>query len=275
MEYSLRQLEKKAKLIRQDVIRMLVKAGSGHPAGSLGLADIFTALYFSILKYDPQNPDWEERDRFILSCGHVCPVFYATLARAGFFPKKELLTLRQLNSRLQGHPHNLTLPGIEVSSGPLGQGISQAIGVALAGKLERAPWRVICLMSDGEQQEGQVWEALMFASNYKLNNLTAIVDRNKIQIDGYTEEVMPLEPLKEKYEAFGWHVLEINGHDLVEIIEAFSKAKTIYEQPTIIIAHTIPGKGVSFMENLPEWHGKAPTPEEAEKALEELGEIQR
>jgi len=271
VEYLLAQLQKKASLIRQDVIKMLVKAGSGHPAGSLGLADVFTALYFSILNYNSEKPDWPERDRLVLSCGHVCPVYYAALARAGFFPIKELLTLRQLGSRLQGHPHNLALPGVETSSGPLGQGISQAIGMALAGRLERARWRVVCLMSDGEQQEGQTWEALMLAANYKLNNLTALIDRNNIQIDGHTEEVMPLEPLKEKYLAFGWHVLEINGHKFEEIIEAFAQAKTIWEKPTIIIAHTIPGKGVSFMENLAEWHGKAPTSQEAEKALRELG----
>ena len=271
MEYSLAQLQKKARLIRQDVIKMLVRAGSGHPAGSLGLADVFTALYFSILNYHSEKPDWPERDRFVLSCGHVCPVYYAAMARAGFFPIKELLTLRQFGSRLQGHPHNLALPGVEASSGPLGQGISQAIGMALAGRLERAGWRAVCLMSDGEQQEGQTWEALMFAGKEKLNNLTAIVDRNNIQISGPIEEVMPLEPLRKKYQAFGWHVLEINGHSFEEIIEAFAQAKSVWGKPTIIIAHTIAGKGVSFMENLPEWHGKAPTPQEAEKALKELG----
>lgn len=271
MNYSLAQLKEKANLIRQDIIKMLLTAGSGHSAGSLGLADIFTALYFAdILKYDPKNPLWLERDRFFLSCGHVCPAWYATLAHAGFFSKKDLLTLRQLGSGLQGHPHNLSLPGVENSSGPLGQGLSQAIGMALAGKMDKARWRVVCLMSDGEQQEGQIWEALMFAGKNKLQNLTAIVDRNNIQIDGYTEEVMPLEPVGKKYQAFGWHVLEINGHDFVEIIEAFAKARTIWEKPTIIIAHTIPGKDVEFMENLPQWHGKPPAIGESIEALREL-----
>lgn len=270
MEYSLAQLEVKANLIRKEVVKMLAKAGSGHPSGSLGLADVFAALYFSVLNYDPKNPSWPERDRFVLSCGHVCPALYAALALAGFLPKKELASLRQLDSRLQGHPHNLSLPGVETSSGPLGQGISQAIGMALAGRLERAKWRVVCLMSDGEQQEGQTWEALMFAGKEKLNNLTAIVDRNNIQISGQTEEVMPLEPLKEKYEAFNWQVLEIDGHDIASIIKALVDARTIWEKPTVIIAYTIPGKGVSFMENDFSWHGKAPTQEEAKKALREL-----
>lgn len=271
MNYSLQELEEKANFIRQDIIRMLVAAGSGHSAGPLGLADVFTALYFGgILNYDPKQPDWPQRDRFVLSCGHVCPVWYATLAHAGFFPKKELLTLRQVNSRLQGHPHNLSLPGAETSSGPLGQGISQAVGIALAGKMDHARWRVICLMSDGEQQEGQTWEALMFAGNRKLNNLTALVDRNNIQIDGFTEDVMPLEPLKAKYEAFNWQVLEIDGHNFEEIIDAFAKARTIWEKPTLILAHTIPGKGVEFMEHLPEWHGKTPSVGESVEALREL-----
>lgn len=270
MEDSLVHLEEKANRIRQDVIAMITKAGSGHPAGSLGLTDIFVALYFAILNYNPKNPDWPARDRFVLSCGHVCPAFYATLAHAGFFPIKELMTLRQLNSRLQGHPHNLALPGVETSSGPLGQGLSQAIGMALTAKLDRASWRVICLLSDGEQQEGQTWEALMFAGKGKLNNLTAIVDRNNIQVDGYTEEVMPLEPLKQKYEVFGWYVLEINGHDFAEIIQAFAQARSMWDKPTVIIAHTIPGKGVSFMENLPKWHGRASNEQEMRVALKEL-----
>ena len=269
-DFSIQELEEKANLIRQDVVKMLVTAGSGHSAGPLGLADVFTALYFAILRYDPKNPHWPERDRFVLSCGHVCPVWYATLAHAGFFPKEELLTLRQIGSRLQGHPHNLSLPGVETSSGPLGQGISQAIGMALVGKLDRARWRVVCMMSDGEQQEGQVWEALMFAGNRQLNNLTVVVDRNQIQIDGFTEEVMPLQPLKQKYEAFNWQVLEIDGHNIPEIIEAFNTTKAMMEKPTLIIAHTIPGKDVEFMENLPEWHGKTPTIGESVEALREL-----
>src|SRR4030043_1111588 len=270
MDYSIEELQEKANLIRQDVVKMLVTAGSGHSAGPLGLADVFTALYFAVLKVNPQEPFWPERDRFVLSCGHVCPVFYATLAHAGFFPKNELLTLRKLSSRLQGHPHNFGLPGVETSSGSLGQGISQAIGMAIAGKMDRARWRVITLMSDGEQQEGQVWEALMFAANRNFNNLIVLIDRNQIQIDGHTEQVMPLEPLKQKYEAFNWQVLEIDGHNIPEIIEAFSQAKATAENPTVIIAHTIPGKDVEFMENLPECQGKTPTIGESIEALREL-----
>lgn len=270
MKLSIAQLKKKSNEIRQDVIKMLAEAGSGHPAGSLGLADVFTALYFYILNYDPKNPDWPDRDRFILSAGHVCPVLYAALAHAGFFSKKKLVSMRKINSPLQGHPHNLSLPGIETSSGPLGQGLSQAVGMAMSAKLDRANWRVVCLLSDGEQQEGQTWEALMFAGNKKLNNLTAIIDRNNIQIDGFTQEIMPLEPLRQKYEAFNWQVLEINGHDFYEIIEAFERAKQLGGRPAIIIAHTIPGKGVSFMEDRFEWHGKTLSKEEGKLALIEL-----
>lgn len=265
-----RKLEEKANLIRQDIIKMLVAAGSGHSAGPLGMADIFTALYFNILNHDPKNPDWEDRDRLILSNGHICPVRYAAMAHAGYFPISELKTLRKLGSRLQGHPHRTALPGVETTSGPLGSGLSQACGLALAGKIDRAKWRVICLMSDGEQDEGNTWEAAMFAGKYKINNLTALMDRNNIQIDGFTEDVMPLEPLKDKYEAFGWHVLEIDGHNMQQIIDAFSEAKNIFEKPTLILAHTTPGKGVSFMENKYEWHGKPPNKDEAKLALEQL-----
>jgi len=271
---DIQKLEEKANAIREDIIKMLLEAGSGHSAGPLGMADIFTALYFNILNHDPKNPDWEERDRLILSNGHICPVRYATMAHAGYFPISELKTLRKLGSRLQGHPHRIALPGMETTSGPLGSGLSQSSGLALAGRINKAKWRVICLMSDGEQEEGNTWEAAMLAGKYKLHNLTALIDRNNIQIDGHTEDVMPLENLKAKYEAFNWHVLEIDGHNFEEIIAAFNQAKAIYEKPTIIIAHTIPGKGVSFMENKYEWHGKPPNKEEAKKALEQLRTLQ-
>ena len=269
---KLQLLEEMAVRIREDVIKMLVEAGSGHSAGPLGMADIFTALYFHILNHDPKNPGWPDRDRVVLSNGHICPVLYATLAHAGYFPLEELMTLRKLNSRLQGHPHRNSLPGIETTSGPLGSGLSQAIGMALAARLDKKKNRVYCLASDGEHQEGNYWEAVMFAGKQKskLNNLTAIIDRNNIQIDGFTEDVMPLEPLRDKYESFGWHVIDVNGHDILEFVAAANEAGAIYEKPTVIIAHTIPGKGVSFMENRFEWHGKPPNMEEAKKALAEL-----
>ncbi|MBU0591959.1 transketolase [Candidatus Micrarchaeota archaeon] len=265
-----KQLNLIANTIRQDVVKMLYEAKSGHSAGSIGLADIFTALYFNVLYHDSKKPDWEGRDRFVLSNGHVCPVLYAALANAGYFPKQELMTLRKLGSRLQGHPHRGLVPGIETSSGPLGQGLSQAVGMALVGKAEGKRWRVYCMISDGEQQEGQSWEAAMLASKYKLGNLTAIMDRNNIQIDGYTEEVMPLEPLAEKYRAFGWNVMDVDGHNIKKIIDACEESKAVYERPTLIIAHTIPGKAVSFMEQRFEWHGKPPSKEQSEKAIEEL-----
>ena len=249
---------------------MLLEAGSGHSAGPLGMADVFTALYFNVLNHDPNNTSFPDRDRVVLSNGHICPVQYATLARAGYFPVEELKTLRKLGTRLHGHPHNLALPGIENSAGPLGQGLSIACGMAYAAKLDNKTHRIFCLMSDGEQEEGQIWEAVMFAGKNKLHNLTAIMDRNNIQIDGFTEDVMPLEPLKEKYEAFGWHVLEVDGHNIQQIIDACKEAHSIFEKSTLIIAHTIPGKDVSFMEFQYEWHGKPPNKEEALKALEEL-----
>jgi len=249
---------------------MLVAAGSGHSAGPLGMADVFTALYFEIMNNDPKNPFWEERDRLILSNGHIAPVRYATMAHAGYFPISELKTLRKLGTRLQGHPERLRLPGVETTSGPLGSGLAQAAGYAYAARMDGARFRVFCITSDGEHDSGNHWEAVMFAGKYNLSNLTAIVDRNNIQIDGYTEDVMPLEPLEGKYKAFNWHVLHIDGHNFQEIIDAVEHARAVYENPTVIIAHTIPGKGVSFMENLPEWHGKPPTPEEAKKALHEL-----
>ena len=258
-EYSIEDLEKKANEIRQDIIKMLVKAGSGHSAGPLGMADVFTALYFSVLKHDPKNPFWEERDRLILSNGHICPVRYAAMAHAGYFPVKELDTLRKFGSRLQGHPERERLPGLETTSGPLGSGLSQASGMAYVGKyIDKTTWRVYCAMSDAEQEAGQTWEAAMFAGKNKLDNLTAIIDRNNIQIDGFTEDIMPLEPLKEKYEAFNWHVLEVDGHNIEAIIDACNQAKAIHQKPTVLIMHTIPGKGVSFMENDFKWHGTPP-----------------
>jgi transketolase len=267
---KLKFLEEKAAQIREDIIKMLVAAGSGHSAGPLGMADIFTALYFHILNHRPHEPNWPGRDRLVLSNGHICPALYATLARSGYFPVSELKTLRKLGSRLQGHPHRGSLPGAETTSGPLGSGLSQAIGFGLAAKLNREKHHIYCLMSDGEHQEGNTWEAIMFAGKNKLSNVTAIMDRNNIQIDGYTENVMPLEPIRKKYESFGWHVLEINGHDFHQIISACAEAKAIYEKPTMIIAHTIPGRGVDFMENDYTWHGKPPKPEEAKVALKEL-----
>ena len=269
-EEKIKQLEGIANQIRQDIIEMLVEAGSGHSAGPLGMADIFTAFYFHILRHDSKNPDWQDRDRLILSNGHICPVRYAAMARAGYFSVEELKTLRKFGTRLQGHPHRTALPGVETTSGPLGSGLSQAAGMAWAGLLDNKDWRVYCLLSDGEHEEGQLWEAVMWAGKNRLRNLTAVIDRNNIQIDGFTEDIMPLEPLRAKYEAFNWHVLEVDGHNFEQFIDAINEAKTIYEKPTVIIAHTIPGKGVSFMEGDFEWHGKPPKEDEARKALEEL-----
>ncbi len=267
----IKELEKIANQIRQDIIEMLVEAGSSHSAGPLGMADVFTALYFGeAIKHDPKNPDWSERDRIILSNGHICPVRYAAMARAGYFPVEELKTLRKLGSRLQGHPHRTALPGVETTSGPLGSGLSQAVGVAVAFKMDKKPNQVYALLSDGEHDSGNTWEAVMLAGKLKLANITAIIDRNNIQIDGFTEDVMPLESLKEKYESFNWHVLEINGHNMEEIINAINEAKAIFEKPVCIISHNIPGKGVSFMEFDPAWHGVPPNKEQAEKALKEL-----
>jgi transketolase len=274
-EGRLEYLEELANKIREKVVEMLLEAGSGHSAGPLGMADIFTAFYFHILKHDPKKPMWPERDRLVLSNGHICPVLYTTLAYAGYFHLEELKTLRKLNSRLQGHPHRSALPGLETTSGPLGSGLSQAIGMALAAKLNNKKYRVYCLTSDGEHDEGNTWEAVMFAGKNKLNNLTVVVDRNNIQIDGFTENVMPLESLKAKYEAFNWHVLEIDGHNMQDLVDAVSEAEAIYEKPTVIIAHTIPGKGVSFMERDFKWHGKPPNKEEAKKALHELRTLGR
>lgn len=273
-EKKIKFLEEMANTIRQDIITTLVEAGSGHSAGPLGMADIFTAFYFWILKHDPKKPDLPERDRLILSNGHICPVRYVTMAHAGYFKIEELKTLRKINSRLQGHPHRTSLPGVETTSGPLGTGLSQAIGMALAAKLDKKKYRIYCLMSDAEHEEGNIWEAVMFAGKNKLNNLTGVIDRNNIQIDGFTEQVMPLESLRDKYESFNWHVLEVDGHNIAEVVAAVNEAKAIWEKPTVIIAHTIPGKGVDFMENDPAWHGKPPTKEEAKVALDELRTLQ-
>ena len=270
MKLTINELKYKANDIREDIINMLLEAGSGHSAGPLDMADVFTALYFNVMKHQPDNPKWDGRDYLVLSCGHINPVLYATLAEAGYFPKDELKTLRKINSRLQGHPHNLDLPGLETSSGPLAQGVSQAVGIAYGLTMDHKHNQVYLVMSDGEQQEGQVWEAVMFAGKYKLHNLTAIMDRNNIQIDGYTENIMSLENLKGKYEAFNWHVLEVDGHNIQKIIDACMEAKAIYEKPTLIIAHTIAGKGVDFMEGDYKWHGTPPNKEQAAKALEEL-----
>lgn len=270
MKHTTAELEKIANRVRINIIKMLVSAGSGHSAGPLGMADIFTALYFEIMNNDPKDPAWEDRDRLILSNGHICPARYAAMAEAGYFPETELKTLRKLGTRLQGHPERLKLPGVETTSGPLGSGLAQASGYAYAARMDKARFRVFCITSDGEHQEGNHWEAVMFAGKYNLSNLTLFVDRNNIQIDGYTEDVMPLEPLADKYKAFNWSVIEIDGHNMEEIVGAVGKARATYENPTVIIAHTIPGKGVSFMENKYEWHGKPPTKEEAEIALDEL-----
>ncbi len=258
-----------ANQLRQDIITMLAKAGSGHSGGSLGMADIFAVLYFHILNHIPEQPNHPDRDRLVLSNGHIAPVLYATLARAGYFPLVKLKYLRKSGSPLEGHPHFGSLPGIEASSGPLGQGISQAVGMALAGKMDKKNYQIFCITSDGEHNEGQLWEAIMTAHKYKLNNLINIIDRNGIQIDGLTKHIMPLEPLKNKYQSFGWQVLEINGHNIKQIISALKKARGA-KKPTAVIAHTILGKGVKFMENKYEWHGKAPDEAEAERALNEL-----
>ena len=271
MSLYIEDLKLKADAIRQDIIKMLEHAGSGHSAGPLGLADIFTALYFNIMKHDPRHPDWDGRDILILSSGHCVPVRYATMAHAGYFEIKELLTLRKLGSRLQGHPERLRLPGLENTSGPLGCGLSQAAGMSLAMRLDKIKNRYIyVVMSDGETDEGNIWEAAMLASKYKLSNIIAILDRNNIQIDGTTEEVMPLENVVAKWQSFGWKVLEADGNNIEEVINALNFAKSIENTPVILIAHTIPGKGVDFMENDFHWHGQTPNPEQAKIALKEL-----
>ncbi|MEK7128056.1 MAG: transketolase [Patescibacteria group bacterium] len=266
------ELSKTANDIRQTIISALLEAKSGHTAGSLGMADIFTLFYFHILKHDPKNPDWAGRDMVVLSNGHICPVLYSTLAHAGYFPVEEMKTLRKFGSRLQGHPHRETLPFVDTSSGPLGSGISQAAGMALADRMDGKDKDrfIYCFVSDGELDEGNSWEGIMLAGKYKLRNLIAIVDRNNIQIDGNTEDTMPLEPLADKWRAFNWHVIEVGGHDFKMLNEAVEEAQAIFEKPTVIIAHTIPGKGVKMFERNYKWHGKAPNKEEADLAIKEL-----
>jgi len=268
---KIKELKLKANQARQLVIETLVQTGgSGHTAGPLGMADIFTAFYFHILKHDPKNPDWADRDRLILSNGHICPIRYASMAQAGYFPIDELKTLRHLNSRLQGHPHRTVLPGVETTSGPLGEGLSQGIGIALAGRIDKKDYYTYVLTSDGEHQEGNTWEAAMMAGKEKLHHLIQVIDYNNIQIDGNVADVMPLEPFRAKYESFNWHVIDVQGNDMEAFVKAIQEAQTVTDKPIIIIAHTIPGKGVSFMENDYHWHGKPPKPEEAEKAQAEL-----
>ena len=266
----IKDLQMMADVIREDLLISLVAAKSGHSAGPLGMADIFTALYFNVLKHNPQKPKWEGRDRLVLSNGHICPVMYATMANAGYFPKKELLTLRKFGTRLQGHPHRSSLPGLETTSGPLGSGLSQSAGMALGLKLDKKPNKVFCLCSDGEQNEGNHWEAVMFAGKNKLDNLIAITDRNYIQINGNTEDVMPLDPLDEKYKAFNWNVKVIDGNDMKQILKVLQDARNNKGKPLMIIAHTIPGKGVDYMEGKFEWHGKPPKADEAQLAIEEI-----
>jgi transketolase len=269
---KIKYLAETANEIRQLIIKSLVAAGSGHTAGPLGMADVFALLYFHALKHDPSQPDWPLRDRLVLSNGHICPVLYATMARAGYFPEEELLTLRKFGSKLQGHPHREYLPALETSSGPLGSGLSQAVGMALASRMDNPTSgpTIYCLMSDGEQECGQTWEAAMLAGKEGLGNLIAIIDRNNIQIDGYTEDIMPLEPLAKKYEAWNWHVEEVDGHNFEELNDAIGAAGSVFSRPSVIIANTIPSKGVKAWEKKYEWHGKPPTKEEGEMALKEL-----
>ncbi len=267
---EIRELEEKAREIRKWVVRMTGTAGSGHPGGSLSEVDILTALYFKVLRHDPKNPNWPHRDRFILSKGHGCPALYAALALSGYFPVESLLTLRKLGSPLQGHPDKRMLPVLEASTGSLGQGLSIAIGMALAGKLDGKDYRIYALMGDGESQEGQVWEAAMFAGHHRLDNLTAILDYNEFQLDDALLKILSLEPLTNKWRAFNWHVIEVDGHHIPRIIEGLQEARETVGKPSIIIAHTVKGKGVSFMERNNEFHGKAPTPQQVEQALKEL-----
>lgn len=269
-EAEIRGIEARAQAIRETIIEMLVEAKSGHTAGPLGMADLFASFYFHILNHDPKNPEMEDRDRLILSNGHTCPVRYASMAHAGYFPVEECKSLRKFGSRLQGHPERTRLPGLETTSGPLGEGLSQAAGMAYAFRMDGKKQRVYCIMSDGEQDEGNIWEAVLFAGKNNLSNLTAVMDRNNIQIDGMTEDVMPLESVADKYRAFNWHVLEVDGHNIGAFIAAIDEAKAISEKPTLIIAHTIPGKGVPEIEFDYRWHGKPPSKEEGKRFLKEI-----
>lgn len=275
MKYSKKELDKICIELRKDIVTMLNKAGSGHAGGSLGSVEILVSLYWNVIKHNPKNPEWEERDYFILSKGHVCPAWYAVLARRGYFSREELWTLRKFGSILQGHPHHLKTPGVEASTGSLGQGLSISNGIAMAMRFQNKPNRVYCLLGDGEVQEGAVWEAGMTAAHYKLDNICATIDRNMLQIDGITEEVMGLENLEEKWRAFNWHVINVDGHNVEELTKAYDEAMTVKGKPTMVIAKTVKGKGVSFIENQVDWHGKAPNDEEYEKAMAELEEAER
>ncbi len=273
-EKKIKQLELMAVKIREDIIAMLLAAGSGHSAGPLGMSDIFTALYFHVLIHKPKQPDWKDRDRLILSNGHICPVRYAAMAEAGYFPKKDLLTLRKFGSPLQGHPERERLPGSETTSGPLGSGSSQAVGLAYAALMDKAPWRVYSVMSDGELDCGQTWEAMLFAGRNGLYNCTFIIDRNNIQIDGTTEDIMPLEPLADKFRAFGLNVITCAGNDIADFVTAIEQAHGVSDKATVIIANTVPGKGVDFMEYDYRWHGIPPNKEQAKEALKQLRTLQ-
>lgn len=274
-EKKIKRLELLANKLRQHVIAMIAAAGSGHQGGALGMADVFAVLYFHELKHDPKRPDWDGRDRLVLSNGHICPIRYAAMAEAGYFPVKELLTLRKFGTRLQGHPERTRLPGAETTSGPLGEGLAQGAGLAYAARMDKKTWRTYVIASDAEHGAGLHWEAALFAGKNRLDNLVCIVDRNNIQVDGDTEDIMPLEPLPEKYESFGWHVIECNGNDIGDAVRAVEEAKKIHQRPTCIVAHTIPGRGVSYMENNYLWHSQQFKPGQADAALRELKEIER
>jgi len=267
---NIEELKQKSITIRKHIIHMLTEAGSGHPGGSLSAVELITTLYFHKLRHNPKDPNWADRDRVVFSKGHGCPLWYAILAECGYFPKEELLTLRKLGSMLQGHPDKLRTPGVDISSGSLGQAFSASCGMAAAAKIDKKDYRVYVLLGDGEIQEGQVWEAAMSASHYKLDNLCAILDHNRFQIDGRVEDVMNIEPLEDKWKAFGWNTISIDGHDIKQVIDAYNKAETIKGKPSIIIAKTVKGKGVSFMEHTSDWHGKTPNKDESIKAINEI-----
>ncbi|MCD6110184.1 MAG: transketolase [Thermoplasmata archaeon] len=271
LEKVIPELEEKALRARKWILKMTTEAGSGHPGGSLSVVDVLVALYFRVMRHNPLNPRWENRDRLVLSKGHAAPALYAVLAMSGYFPEEELLTLRKLGSRLQGHPSMLSTPGVDMSTGSLGQGLSVGIGMALAGKLDRRDYRVYVVLGDGECQEGQVWEAAMFAGHHRIENLCAVVDKNKLQLDGATDRIVSIDPIGSKFEAFGWNTIQINGHDFRQILIAFREAEKVKDKPTVIISNTIKGKGVSFMEGVVKYHGKPLTREELKMALEELG----
>ncbi len=268
---TVRMIAEKARIMRRDIVQMIYTAGSGHPGGSLSAADIIASLYFHVMRHRPQEPDWPDRDRFVLSKGHAAPALYAALAESGYFPVDELLNLRKIGHMLQGHPSMKTTPGVDMSTGSLGQGLSAAIGMALAGRIDGKDYTVYAMLGDGEIEEGQIWEAAMFAAHYRVDNLIAFLDKNGLQIDGPTESVISSEPLADKWRAFGWHVIEIDGHDIPQILDAVEEAKDIKEKPVMIIAHTVKGKGVSFMENVVGFHGKAPNDEQYRQAIAEIG----